>query len=66
MSEWRPIEEAPEEGQWALVVMDGAMNCAYVEKGKLPEDWTHPENPNLFMESVTHWMPLPEPPEENN
>ena len=62
MSEWQPIETAPKEGAWVLVYADGAINCAYVEAGKLPEDWTRPANPNVLPWAVTHWMPLPNPP----
>ena len=62
MSKWQPIETAPEEGEWALVYADGAVNCAYVRRDYLPDDWTMPDCPNVQPESVTHWMPLPEPP----
>lgn len=56
---WRPIETAPEEGAWALVYADGAINCAYVQRGITPSDWTNPKNPNVVPELITHWMPLP-------
>jgi hypothetical protein len=59
MMEWQPIETAPEEGVWALVYADGAINCAYVERGKTLEDWTNPANPNVIQSQVTHWMPIP-------
>jgi hypothetical protein len=62
MNEWQPIETAPKDGVWALVYVDGAINCAYIKAGKLPEDWTHPWNPNVIPGAVTHWMPLPNPP----
>jgi len=63
---WRPIETAPEKGAWALVYADGAINCAYVQHGKLPDDWTLPQSPNVIPQYVTHWMPLPPPPKEAN
>ena len=59
---WQPIETAPKDGVWALVYADGAINCAYVKAGQLPEDWTRPANPNVQPWAVTHWMPLPELP----
>lgn len=59
---WIPIDDAPEDGLWALVYADGAINCAFVKKGKYPEDWTEPACPNAIPELVTHWMPLPSPP----
>lgn len=60
--EWQPIETAPAEGVWALVYADGAMNCAFVQQGKRPDDWTRPSCPNVMPEQVTHWMPLPKAP----
>lgn len=61
---WLPIDTAPKEGVWALVYAGGAINCAFVEAGKLPDDWTDPSCPNVLPEDVTHWMPLPVPPGE--
>ena len=62
LAEWRPIETAPSEGAWALVSACGAVNCAYVELGKIPRDLTNPSCPNVNPQWVTHWMPLPKPP----
>ena len=56
---WMPISEAPEEGAWVLVNADGAVNCAFVKRGCLPEDWTDPQAPNISPQLVTHWMPIP-------
>jgi hypothetical protein len=61
---WIPIEDAPEDGEWALVYADGAMNCAFVKRGQLPEDWTGQQCPNIIPRFVTHWMPLPPPPDD--
>lgn len=60
--EWQPIETAPVAGAWALVYADGAVNCMYVQKGKLPEDWTRPACPNVVPSHVTHWMAIPPAP----
>lgn len=62
MMNWQPIETAPKDGAWALVYADGAINCTFVQQGKLPDDWTLPRAPNVIPELVTHWMPLPAPP----
>ena len=63
---WIAIEDSPAEGAWALVYADGAINCAYVEKGRIPCDWTNPTNPNIMPHYVTHWMPLPSAPKPEN
>lgn len=47
---------------WVLVCADGAMNCAWYYEG----EWTngYGERPrNIIIEEITHWMPLPAPPE---
>lgn len=56
---WMPVETAPEEGCWALVCGEGAMDCMFIRKGHVPENWTNPNNPNLNPSEVTHWMPIP-------
>ena len=61
-TQWQPIETAPKDGAWALVYASGAINCAYVKHGAIPDDWTQPAAPNVYLESVTHWMPLPPAP----
>jgi len=60
---WKPIETAPEEGEWALVFADGAMNCAWVRAGRFPEDLVQAHSWNIQPHDVSHWMPLPTPPE---
>lgn len=59
---WQRLETAPADGEWALVYADGAVNCMFVKRGELPDDWTRPDCPNVMPEYVTHWMPLPKPP----
>lgn len=56
---WQPIETAPEEGCWAIVYGDGAVDCMFIRKGHVPENWTNPNNPNLNPSKVTHWMSIP-------
>jgi hypothetical protein len=55
MIDWKPIETAPEEGAWALVYAEGAINCAFVKRGRLPEDFTLAACWNIIPEFVTHW-----------
>lgn len=73
VSPWQPIETAPKNGQiidiWCRVPeihgesYDRIADCWY-SAGRW---WGYDENGNdicrLKMNSVTHWMPLPEPPE---
>lgn len=61
---WRDISTAPRDGAWALVYMDGAVDCMYVKQGQQPQNWTEPRSPNVHPSLVTHWMPLPKPPKE--
>lgn len=76
MSDWQPIETAPKDGGWLLLNGDGPgfRKCTVVGYwGKVntgdtlkfgdEEMWRRtfggePMRP-------THWMPLPEPPEED-
>ena len=60
MSEWQPIETAPEEGEFLVYMPEG--------EPKIQTGVWHPNvkvigNHFLFdMWPATHWMPLPEPP----
>ena len=66
MSKWQPIETAPRDETHVLVWTGGAMTTA---KYDLEFDWWEIVVPSEgYRESdcvsPTHWMPLPEPPEE--
>lgn len=58
MGEWIRVEDRlPESAGWYLVFYNGSeMQVAYFRGRKWPFD-------NHY-HTITHWMPLPEPPEE--
>ena len=71
--QWRPIEEFKgEDGEWVQLYWYGMpINMypaiGYYEDGLYanPKSWSlvsHPEYGEVF---PTHWMPLPNPPQEN-
>lgn len=71
MSEWQPIKTAPTDGTavllWPYVHFDiflgkspGEVTIGFFSD--VHQDWYNPELKATF--SPTHWMPLPEPPEE--
>lgn len=70
MSNWISVEDRfPENNQRLLVVEYGEVFPAYFEAAR--ESWIG-HIPNRFrlygtdghFDNVTHWMPLPEPPQE--
>jgi hypothetical protein len=68
MSDWRPIETAPRDGTWFLTYAPGYDPRAY--PGPLDfavYDTTHREfcKAGCGFDYVTHWRPLPDPPETN-
>ena len=62
MSEWRPIETAPKDGSWFLGYdEDGPrLVCCWSEE---VQDWVA-DSRDIYTDAVTltHWMPLPDPP----
>lgn len=59
MTKWQPIETAPKDAHEILVYEDGEMSITYWNK--YAECWDY----DVVCDSKpTHWMPLPEPPEE--
>jgi len=55
------------KGEWVLVYADGAQNCiGYTEQDGF-HDWCGQGRPgfNICTEQITHWMPLPEAPQES-
>jgi hypothetical protein len=68
MPEWRLIETAPKDGT-AILSWDGAQCCVVAFCG-CKQKWHVLEGDNrpdrecpLPWEDITHWMPLPEPPD---
>lgn len=59
MSDWQPISTAPRDGSWLLLAhTNGRIMIGYVyPSGKLGDDI------QIFDEPFSHWMPLPEPPQ---
>ena len=64
-SPWRPIETAPKDGTAILGWWAG--ECMIVDWCVVVERWgsTH-DGENMFKPEPTHWMPLPEPPKQEN
>lgn len=67
MRDWIRVEdESPDKVfDWVLVFADGAMcTMAYTSKNGFYEVYGNTCG-NIAAESITHWMPLPEPPKES-
>ena len=63
MSEWISVEEEmPEVGERVLVFHEGvSMHVLFWDERN--EEWTDDYETFLNPEEVTHWQPLPEPPQ---
>lgn len=62
MSEWQPIETAPKDGNEILLwVVDLGARPAFWEN----DVWCSPVDGHTMYGNgeVSHWMPLPEPPQ---
>ena len=66
VQEWIPVTERFPEGGWPVLVWSRYGFCetaVYLGiPGKWRVTWNHDK---LDVDSITHWMPLPEPPKEN-
>lgn len=60
MGEWLPIESAPKE-TWVLTGLTGCPHLFILRQDHNQLWWTQDAQPSV---SGTHWMPLPEPPEQ--
>ncbi len=70
MSEWISVKDRlPETGGMVLVIASGkpmsnlTLNGAYELAEYAPEGWIFETWPEWENADVTHWMPLPPPPE---
>ena len=68
--EWVKVsEKLPEDGTSALVYVPGATDAylrnrvAWIDHDAAPPEWISDGD---VVQSVTHWQPLPSPPEEEN
>lgn len=71
MSEWQPIETAPKDGTrilgYGMVAFETKPSMATVRWADTYDEWNC--DPNECSEyspekcELTHWMPLPEPPQ---
>jgi len=58
---WWPIETAPRDGTAILVYEPGFFHTAAWEANEFKAGWTNAYG--SWLVDVTHWMPLPEPPQ---
>lgn len=65
LTQWQPIETAPKDGERILVVWLGDVDIAFwnIEQ----ENWEQWPNGDFVCDTdeITHWMPLPKPPKED-
>lgn len=57
MNEWRPIATAPKDGTVIMIHTTAAPNLPYTCRAD--DYW----NGAWWLDTATHWMPLPEPPQ---
>lgn len=64
-TKWIAVDVAtPDATVWCLVSGDGAIACRGWNATKQQwEDWQGCQYPGLEMYNITHWRPLPDPPE---
>ena len=61
--QWISVDERlPIEEKWVLVIADGAMNCAWYNDQRGWDNGFNERPKNIRIEEITHWMPLPSPP----
>lgn len=61
---WISVEERLPEGICIAVNDMGSMIIGYIGEDKRSDTGYSCEDERFYMPSVTHWMPLPEPPVE--
>lgn len=61
---WISVKDRlPIKERWVIVVADGAMNCAWYDKKRGWHNGFNERPKNIRIEEITHWMPLPNPPQ---
>ena len=58
---WRPIESAPKDGK-AIITLDNEGNVASAQWCSCSRYWVETWSKSEWSK-VTHWMPLPDPPQ---
>ena len=65
MSGWiKCSERMPEMGRLVLAYCDGSGNVGIAHISRIDGKWRMPEPQSIGYESITHWMPLLEPPHD--
>lgn len=80
MSEWQPIETAPKDGtlvlltigthtgvgRWAVISRRDTLNDTDDDVAVFDYEfgWRSPNDKRINGKQPTHWMPLPQPPED--
>ncbi len=66
MSKWISVEDRmpgePAKFQEYLVCCGKAVTCAWLDQDA--DQWYWVTDPERVLDSVTHWMPMPEPPND--
>ena len=63
MNEWKSIESAPKDGTWVLLHYERDLVPEITFWDETERKWLH--DFSYSDKSPTHWMPLPESPEES-
>jgi len=58
-TEWRPIETAPRDGTWIIAASDELGVCIVQH---IEGDWYGDSSSGEPIDDLTHWLPLPTPP----
>ena len=73
MSEWISVKKAMPKHRESVLITDGETIVTASLDCDMPRVWwdaigiyAHDYEFEFELEDVTHWMPLPEPPKENN
>lgn len=65
MTGWQPIETAPKDGRYILLFDPSASPDHRVVRAHFNDYWETADG-TTWLDNVTHWMPLPDPPEASS